>query len=203
MASCRMYMDFTGYYLPNSPFSFGGTTYYTYLLDSSTSFGSNFPFPITELKTVPPTATAGLACDHTFIYRTPFYKNVRIEGPLNGNMVLQLATNDAPPAAVYVTDASVEILAMYSDGTYDIIENIDAFQGSYTAHLTGSGTATRNTIGFFYTGEIDCKMTPEMLLGIRVRTYGYKTTSSSNLSHYIQINPSAKDVFISLPFVGV
>lgn len=207
MATTRLYKNFTGVILPNSSVVYGAGTYTGYLIDSGLSLSQNFPTQ-EEILAVPPTTTAGMANDAAFLYHTLFQRETTIDGPIEGNIVMELSTNNASPAKVVLTQMTIELMKVYFDGTLEtitgVVEIFPCTDVPYTIELVGSGTPTRKNVGiYFATSVSEQKIPTNAMLALRVKTYGYKSAASSSLAFYLQCNRTAADIKLSIPLVGV
>lgn len=209
MASARMYRELVGVSIPRSPLTVGSTSYSYFLFDSGFTLSSNFPLE-TEEYAVPPYSTAGLTIDKTFLYRTSFDKRMRVEGFVEGNVVVSLEVNDADTSYVRLTSTTVTLYSIAIDGTSTVIlPEMNIFpDASYAAYYNlngrGAGTVHRQTLGVYFSSPIDVFLEPNTRIVMQIRTYGYKSSSTSTtLRHYIHYDKTASDVSLSMPFVGV
>lgn len=207
MASTRLYKDFTGAILPNSSVVYGPYTFTGYLIDSGVSLSQNFPTG-DELINIPPTTTPGLANDAAFIYHTFFQQDTVIDGPVEGNIVLEMQTNNASPAKVVLTQATIELFKLYQDGTMvTITGDLEVFPCTdvpYTVESVGTGVYNRKNVGIYFATSVSEAIIPtDAMLGMRVKTYGYKSTSSSWLALCLQCGRTDADIKLSIPLVGI
>lgn len=209
MASYRNYKTFKGFCLPDSPFTLGSNTYTTFLTDTNISFSSYFPLLDTEESAVPPYSTSGLVIDRTFICRTPFDKKIRMEGPIDGNIILKLGSgvSDTSASMVVITGVYITLYAIAPDGTSTTLLSsctvFPKFAGS-TIRLYGYGTVQNETKGMYFTGVINATAEAGTRLAMQVKTYGYMTRSgSTTYKHYLDYDMSSSDLMINLPVTGV
>lgn len=207
MVSTRMYKELIGVEMLYSSLSYGGSTYTKYLVDSGAGFSTNFVMSSALTGIVPPTTTAGLVENATFIYRTPFEKPSRIEGPVWGNVCFNLENNVTSSYKTVITQTTVTLSAISSDGTsrtlIDAYEIFPAATGISNIELTGNGSLQTVPYGIFYSTSIDCTVQPTELLALTLKTYGYKNSTSTTHKYYTRVDMSDADIKIALPLVGV
>lgn len=207
MVSTRMYKELIGVEMLYSSLSYGGATYTKYLIDSNAGFSTNFAMSETLAEVSPPLTTAGLMQNATFLYRTPFEKPTRIEGPVWGNFCFTVQNNVTSSYKTAITEANVSLYAIQSDGTSRTLINeyeiYPAATGVGEIGVAGYGSLRTETGGIFYSTSIDCVVQPTELLALNVKVYGYKTSSSSTHKYWTRVDMSDADLKIALPLVGV
>jgi hypothetical protein len=202
MVSYRMYKQYKGVYLPRSPLSIGSNTYTYFLMDDSFTLGSNFPLD-TESYAVPPYNTSGPCLDKTFICRSPFDKRARLDGPVEGNILVAMES-DSASYSVHMTKLTITLYAV------DINGNVSVIMPEYQVYPNGPSisinvtTATKRTWSMYFTNNIDAVLEPNARIALRIKSNGYRTSSSSTaLRHYLEHAYPAGDVLISIPYVGL
>jgi len=207
MASYRLYKELIGVEMLYSGLSYGGATYTKFLIDSGSSFTTNFVMSAALTGVVPPTTTAGLVENASFIFRTPFETRTRIEGPIWGNMCFKLENNVTSSYKTVFTEATITLSAVSSDGTARVLINAAEIYPKQSAaadiELVGTGSLQSETYGFFFTSYIDCTVEPTELLVLNLKTYGYKNSTSTTHKIYTLVDKSDQDLKLLLPLVGM
>lgn len=206
MVTSRQYKELKAVEMLYSTLSYGGSSWLKYLIDSSGNISSNFDTSATLTGIVPPTTTSGLVENANFIYRTPFEKKTRIEGPVYGNFCLYLENNVTSSYKTVFTRASIGLSALKANGSSRVlIADTDIFpvaSGVPNIELVGIGALQTVNYGLYWTTTIDCNVAPTELLVLNLKTYGYKTSTSTTHKMYTRIGKSDGDLKIALPLVG-
>ena len=196
-----------GAILHDSRCTFGAGIYDGYLIDSGFTPSSNFPVT-DEVMAYPPVTTPGLAILYAFLYHAPFQVDTIIDGPVEGNVVIDLWSNIASPAKVSMTQMSLELYLLDPDGSpaetlSGEVEIFPCTGFSNPANLVGIGSSTRAQVGVFFAFPVQGIIPAGKYLSVVLKVYGYRSSSSTNMAIYLKANRSDADFRLSIPVVGV
>lgn len=198
----RTSKEFSGTILTYSKFTYGGYVQYRYLLDSGTTLGTNVNVATTSDATLP-TGSTGLALDNTFVYRTPFSSKTEIDGRIEGTVICRLSTDNAITDYVELTGVGVNIFKYRSDGSVEnIVPYTSIWSGIETQYGAGVGNPAYRDIGVLYAFDVEDSLPTDALLALRVKLYGFKSASSSNLKIQLLCSHTSGDLKLVIPLLG-
>lgn len=219
MVSDRLYKELVGVEMKYSSLSYGGSTYTKFLIDSGAAFSTAFDASGLNAALpgiVPPTTTAGLVENASFIFRTPFERKTRIEGPGWCNICFYLENNVTSSYKTVFTGAKFSLYAVDTAGTARAlirnkaagttlvdVELFPAATGVSNIELVGIGSLQTVSYGLYNTFTVDDYIYPNELFLLNVKTYGYKNSTSTTHKFYLRVGRSDQDLKIAIPLVGV
>jgi hypothetical protein len=215
MSSSRQYIEFIAVKMAYSAITFGGSSWTQFLVDSN-KLSSDFDTAAELDGVVPPTTTAGICYNTSFLCRSPFDKKMRLEGPVLGNFCFAMENNVTSSYKTVFTQAKISLSTLKSDGTSRALI-LDKEAGTYITDLeifpratgvanieqVGTGALNKLSYGQIYTTSINDFIEPDELIVLGVKTYGYKTSTSTTHKQYLKVGKSDRDLTVSLPFVEV
>lgn len=219
MVSERLYKELVGVEFKYSSLSYGGSTFTKFLLDAEADFGTYFENSglnanLTDI--VPPNTTAGLMENASFIYRTPVERKTRIEGPVWGNFCFYLENNVTSSYKTVFTEATISLYAVDSAGTsralvlnkaagttIEDVEIYPAATGVGAIEFVGNSSLHSTSHGLYFVTAIDDYILPTELLVMNLKTYGYKTSTSTTHKYRTRVGKADQDLKLALPLVGV
>lgn len=194
--------EFTGAILDYSKFTYGGYVQFKYLLDSGTTLGTNVNASLTSDATLPVGST-GLALDNTFVYRSAFSSKTKIDGRVEGTVIVKLSTNNAVTDYVELTGIGISLFKYRSDGSVEnIIPYSTIWSGVETQNGAGVGNPASRNVGVLYAFDVKDTMPTDALLALRVKLFGFRSASSSNLKIQLLCSHTDGDLKIVLPLLG-
>lgn len=204
MVSSRQYKEYIAVKMPYSAITHRGSTWTQFLVDSN-ALSSDFDTSAELDAVVPPTTTSGACYNTTFLCRSVFDKKMRVEGPVYGNLCFSMENNVTSSYKTIFTRATITLSAMAPDGTTrTLISEVEIFPratGVANIEQAGIGSLNKLSYGMYYTTSIDDYINPDELLVLTVKTFGYKTSTSTTHKQYLKVGRNDRDLTISLPFV--
>lgn len=206
MVSYRQYREYIAVKMPYSAITHRGSTWTQFLVDSN-QLSPDFDTSAELDAVVPPTNTPGICYNTTFLCRSSFDKKMRVEGPVYGNLCFAMENNVTSSYKTVFTRATIALSAMAPAGTTrTLISETEIFPratGVANIERVGIGSLNKVSYGMYYTASIDDYIEPDELLVLTVKTYGYKTSTSTTHKQYLKVGRNDRDLTISLPFVEV
>lgn len=201
MVTTRMYKDFVGVEFGQTTFNWGSRVYFGFLLDTGTTLGTNVSMSDTSVSS-PPVGVTGLVNNEPFIYITPFSGGTTIDGPITGNVVVQMTNTGTTSNYIYLNKITVDITAEYKDGTYNTISGGEVTV--WDGNTDQAGGDPDYTIGVYFAFPVDeITIDQDALLCMRVRTYGYRSSNFSGGYFKLLQSKTDNDILLSLPLIEV
>lgn len=197
----RIIKEFVGTRLVYSWFVFGGYLQNLYLLDTATQLGKNVTVS-PYIESYLPVSTANIIFDNTFVFRVPLSYDSEIDGRVYGTIIAQLLANNLVSEYVVMTAASATLLKIMEDGSK---VEMGTFNTAWTwderLYGVGAGTPVTRNVGILYTMDVSDVIPSDSVLALRIKLYGYKSSSSTNLKINLLCSPSDGDLKLAIPLV--